>query len=72
MDVNGNEVVRRTVWVWVDMPSMNLSDLMLAKCYPRTPAVHSGLVALNFLDDYFNEWCGEKDASGNRQFCVER
>lgn len=72
MDANGNVVARHTVWVWVDMPSLNLSDLMLAKCYSHVPAVHDGLVTLNFLDGCFNEWCGETDALGNRQFCVER
>ncbi len=72
VDVNGNVVVRRTVWVRVDMPSLNLSDLVLAKCYPRPPGVHDGLVTLNFLDGYFSEWCGEADAAGNRHFCVER
>jgi hypothetical protein len=72
MDVNGNVAVRHTVWVWVDMPSLNWSDLMLAKCYPGAPAVHDGLVTPNFLDGCFTEWCGETDASGYRQFCVER
>lgn len=72
VDANGNVVVRRTVWVQVAMPSLNLGALMFAKCYLRVPAAHDELVTLNFLDGYFSEWCGETDASGNRQFCVER
>ena len=72
IDVNGNVVVRRTVWVLVDMPALNLRELMLAKCYLRAPGLHQGLVTLNFLDGYFDRWAGEKDSAGNYQFCLER
>lgn len=74
IDINGHVRNRPTVWVCVNVASLNLRAYVLVKCYPQAPALsgHDGLVTLNFLDGYFSKWGGEKDMSGQSHFCMDR
>jgi hypothetical protein len=72
IDVSGNAVVRQTVWVMVNMSHLNFRRWMLAVCYPQAPGIHDGLARLAFLDTAFDTWRGERDATGQRQFCGQR
>jgi hypothetical protein len=71
-DVSGNTLYRPVVWVWVNLPFLGLWKRVQVLCYPQAPGDFEGLVRLPFLSHYFEKWGGERDATGQWQFCVER